>query len=222
MKTFMFDQGTPEWLNVRAGLATASNFGRIITDKKMDYASGAKSYIYEIIAEKLIGGPDPWEDNYQTADMRRGTRTEHEARGYHEMETGKKVSMVGFCIHDNERWGCSPDGLIDDDGGLELKCPAPKTQIRWLVDGGLPDEHRAQVYGSMIVTGRTYWNFLSYCIGLPPIFVRVERDMYMMKLLECLKRFNEEYDAVYAKVLKGREAFINEIMERREKIKATG
>jgi hypothetical protein len=215
MRTLMCAQGSPEWLEARLGRVTASRMKEILTPKKCIIGAGAKSYAAELIAEKLIGGPDPWKWEGETADMRRGNYCEHEARNFLEFHRGVDVEIVGVCIHDNELWCASPDGLIGDCEGLELKCPAPKTQIQWLLAGGLPDDHRAQIHGGMIVTGRDAWTFLSYCVGLPPLEVRVERDDYTKRLEEALLEFNGIYDDMLAKIMAQREEAISECMARK-------
>lgn len=208
-------QGTAEWLEARAGLATASRFGDILTAKTMKMAASAVPYACEIIAETLTGSPDPWAGSWQSPDMRRGTYTEHEARKYYELERDLDVKQVGFCIHDNERWGCSPDGIVDADRGLELKCPAPKTQVKYLIDGVLPVEYRAQVHGCMIVTGFKRWDFLSYCVGLPPLLIEVERDDYTDKLAAALVDFNAMVDRLTSQIMADREIAIDKAIARK-------
>lgn len=208
-------QGSPAWFDARCGRVTASRFGDILTDKTLKIAAAAKTYAHELIAETLIGGPDPWKFEGETADMQRGSYTEDEARKYFQLERDVDVQQVGCCIHDNERWLCSPDGLIGEVSGLELKAPAPKTQIRWLLEGGLPVEHRAQTHGGMIVTGRDSWWFLSYCVGLPPLLVEAIRDDYTATLEAALLEFNGIYDAMLARILEQREAAIDNAIRHR-------
>jgi hypothetical protein len=186
-------QGSPEWIDARCGKVTASRMGDILTDKTLKIGAGARTYAAELVAETLIGGPDPWKMEGETVDMRRGTFTEAEARKYAQLELDCDVEQVGCVIHDNERWAASPDGLIGERSGLELKCPAPKTQIKWLLGEELPPEHRAQCHGGMIVTGRDHWWFLSYCVSLPPLLVEVHRDEYTAKLEAALVEFNGIY-----------------------------
>lgn len=208
-------QGTQEWLDARCGRATASRFKEILTPSTMKLSASAKPYACELIAERLIGTPDPWAGEWQSPDMRRGTYTEHEARKFYELERDLDVKQIGFCIHDNDRWGCSPDGIVDADRGLELKCPAPKTQIKYLIDGELPSEYRAQVHGCMIVTGFTRWDFLSYCVGLPPLLIEVERDRYTETLAATLVDFNALVDELTAKIMADRERAIDAAISRK-------
>ena len=209
MRTLMCEQGTIEWLTARCGLVTASELNNILTPKRCELSSGWKKYAAQLIAEQLTGGPDPWQFDGMTVDMRRGREYEPEARGLFAFMTGLDVEQVGLCVHDNERWACSPDGLIGSDSGLELKCPAPKTQIGWVYDGVLPDEHKNQCHGGMIVTGRDSWNFMSHCSGCPSLIVEVKRDDYTNMLEEALLKFNERFDAMMAVIMEKRLATID-------------
>src|SRR5688572_12950430 len=110
-------QGTPEWLEARLGLVTGSRMGEVLTPKTLEMGAAAKTYCYELIAEKLMGCIDPWRFEGETADMQRGSRTEGEGRSYAALELDCDIRQVGFIVHDNERWGASPDGLIGDHAG---------------------------------------------------------------------------------------------------------
>lgn len=208
-------QGTPEWTEARLGKVTGSNAKRVMTPSKMTFSSQAKDYACELIAEEMLCGPDPWRWEGETADMARGNFTESEARKWHQLERDVDVQCVGFCIHENERWGCSPDGLVGDDGGLEIKCPAPKTQVRWLVDGVVPPEHLPQVHHCLIVTGRKWWDWMSYSVGLPALLIRVEPNEYTATLEKHLKRFNELRDSLYEKVNAYRMVAIDQAIARK-------
>lgn len=213
------EQGTQAWLDARAGKATASNFHRILTPPGKRWPTGKPSaqrddYACEIIAEKLVDGPDPWRDDYQSADMQRGTFSEAEARKFYAFERDCEVRQVGFCVHDNGFWGCSPDGLVEPDGGVEIKCPRPSTQVRYFLDGVVPAKYRPQVHGCLIVTGRAWWDFLSYCPGLPPLLLRVTPDEYTKQLEAALVEFKALYDDLLAKVLAARDAAIDAAIRR--------
>lgn len=129
----------------------------------------------------------------------------------YEERTGHHVSEVGFITDDKERFGCSPDGLISLDSigpeftdaihhGVEIKCPIPETHMKWLLAGGLPEEHKCQVHGSMAVTGLSRWDFVSYCPGLPPLIVRVERDEFTDSISAGLITLHAEYQRHGAKL----------------------
>ncbi len=188
MKVFDFDQYSQEWWDVRRGVPTASEFNRIVTPAKWQMGEGAKTYACELVAQAYDINYGETSD-FATAAMRNGTIMEPEARRYYELETGSDVQQVGFCLSDCGRWGCSPDGLVGDDGGLELKHPTAATQVKWLMAGTVPIEHLAQCYGGMIVAKRSWWDFLSYYPGMEPLHVRVVPDEKLVKLTEALELF---------------------------------
>lgn len=189
MRIIPCEQGSREWADARRGRVTASRMGEILTPKTGVMATGARSYAYELIAESVVP-PHYWVGNdYQSSPMANGTLTEHEARDFFAFDTGYEIEQVGFCVTDCDRFGASPDGLSSDGGGLELKCPLHKTQVEYLDQGKLPEKYRAQVHGSMIVTKRPHWWFMSYAPGLPPLILRVEPDDYTVKLAEALEKF---------------------------------
>ena len=195
MRVVNVRQGSLEWFVARLGIPTCSNFSRIITPAKGKPSAQADDYIAELIAETMqsdLPGPQALE-KYASPAMQYGTDTEPEARRYFEMVTNLDVTEVGFCISDCGRFGGSPDGLIGEDSGLELKCPSGKTHVRYLLDGGLPDEYRPQVMGHLIVSGRPSWWFMSYCIGLPPLLVKVVPDEYTELLRTALEDFHGRY-----------------------------
>lgn len=202
MRVINCEQYSTEWWEARRGIPTASAFDRIITAKTGKLSAGALGYAFELVADLAQLGPEPWlnEPGYESAAMKRGTQTEHEARRFYEMERDVDVQRVGFCITDAGDAGCSPDGLVGESGGLELKCPLLKTHVGYLYRGGLPDEYKPQVHGSLIVTGREWWDFLSYAPGLPPLLVRVEPDDYTESLRHCLAEFQQILAEVKAKV----------------------
>lgn len=192
-------QGTESWFEARLGIPTASEFKRIVTPAKWQYASGAKSYIYELIDQlhfpgKYIGG------GYSNLDMDRGTYLEPEARRYFEFDFDCEVRTVGFCKTDDGRLGCSPDGLIGEDSGLEIKSPDSKTQWAVLDAGVIPPDHLAQIHGNMIVTGRKSWNYISYCPGCPPLVDKVEWNEKTEFLKAALDKFWDDYQATLAKI----------------------
>jgi hypothetical protein len=196
-------------------LATSSNAKRVMTPSKMTFSSQAKDYACELIGDELIGSQDPWRWEGETADMARGSFTEMEASKWYQLERDVDVECVGLCIHDTERWACSPDRLVGFAGGLEIKCPARKTHIRWLVDGGIPAEHLPQVHHCLIVTGREWWDWMSYHVGLPALLVRVVPDDYTRTYEKHLKRFNELRDLLYAQVMKHRAGTIDSAIARK-------
>jgi putative phage-type endonuclease len=188
-------QGTPEWHARRAGKVTASRFADVLSTVKVGEAAGRIKYRWELVAERLTGEPVP---QYTNKAMERGTALEPEARMAYEAQTGNVVTEVEFIDHpDVPLVGCSPDGLIDADGGLEIKCPENPVIHVQTIHGGMPTEHRAQVQGAMWVTGRAWWDFVSYDPRMPgklQLYVeRIKRDeAYIERLAAEVKRFNAE------------------------------
>ena len=188
------DQGTPEWFAARVGIPTASRFSDILAKGE---GKTRGRYLRDLAAEIIRGTPE--EETYTNAHMERGKAQEDEARRLYAFMADADPVQVGF-IRDGRK-GCSPDSLIGDDGGLEIKTALGHIQIERLQRGTLPSEHVAQVQGSLWVTSRKWWDFVSYSPGLPPLISRVERDEpYIATLAKAVDAFNEELDALVASV----------------------
>lgn len=164
-------QGSPEWLQLRLGIPTASQFHRIITPKTRKPSASRRGYIAELCAEWLM--QIPVSSDYSEL-MNRGTHLEDQARAYYEFQRDLTVERVGFVTHDTLPVGCSPDGLTPDRG-LELKCPGPK-QHMLNVFGDLGDEHICQVQGGLWLTGLEGWDVISFHPMINPAWAATERD----------------------------------------------
>jgi len=179
MRLINCQQGSDEWLAARLGCPSGSQFDKLITSTGAPSAS-RDTYINQLIAEKLTG-----EATYVkvTEWMERGTTLEPKARSYYEMASDCRVEEVGFCKHETHECGVSPDGLVGLDGGIEIKCPAPQTHVKYLRDGKFPTAYKQQVQGCLWITGREWWDFVSFHEDMPVLIVRVERDdEYIEKL----------------------------------------
>ena len=187
------EQGTPEWFAARLGIPTASEFSTVMAKGKDGGKSlTRKTYMLKLAGEVLTGEPM---ESYSNAHMDRGKEQEAEAREAYELMKDVDCQLVGF-IRNGDR-GCSPDSLIGEDGGLEIKTALPHIQVERLLRGDLPPEHRAQVQGNMWVTERAWWDFVSYCPRLPLLIVRVPRDDgYIATLAGAVKEFNAELASV--------------------------
>jgi len=172
MITIECEQGTEEWFQARLGIPTASDFNKIITPAKLEPSKQADTYINKLIAEWLRGKPD---ESFQSDWMKRGQEVEEEARDFYIFQTDSKVKQVGFCLTDNKTYGCSPDGLVGKDGGAEIKCPSPGVHVGYLLGNKVPTEYRLQILGSLLVTGRKWWDFLSYHPDMESLIVRTSR-----------------------------------------------
>jgi len=179
MRVIDHKQGTPEWLASRLGCPSGSGFDKLISAAGKP-STQAEGYINQLIAEIMTGETT---SVHVTEAMQRGTSLEPMAREFYELASGNDVNEVGFCKHDTLQCGVSPDGLIGQDGGLEIKCPAPHTHIAYLRAGVLPTKYKQQVMGCMWITDRQWWDFVSYHESMPALIVRVERDDDYIKLL---------------------------------------
>lgn len=179
MKIHDVEQKSVEWMLLRSGIPTASEFDNLITPKfKAREGQTPQTYMASKLAEWWLGGPLA---QFNSFDMEMGNVLEDEAIPWYELEFGTPVTRVGFITSDDGRIGCSPDGLIGDDGGIEIKCPAPQTHVKYLLGGNIPDDYLVQVYGSLYVSGRRWWKFLSYRRRFPPLLITVERDEEIME-----------------------------------------
>lgn len=180
MRIVNIEQGTEEWLELRKGLVTGSRFKDVITPAKGELSKSSKNYMYELVAERMGATVN----FYQNEHMQRGNELEPDARTAYEFVKDAVVEQVGICIHDNGMIGVSPDGLVGKDGGLEIKCPKETTHIGYLDGGELPLIYKPQVQGSMWITGRKWWDFMSYHPDLPPLIIRVHRDEEYINIME--------------------------------------
>jgi YqaJ-like recombinase protein len=189
-----FDQGSLRWMNLHLGRPTASGFDNIMTtDFEPRKGQMPETYMYKRLAEKIKGKALPGFTSYS---VEQGQILEDEALPYFEIQTDLVTRRVAFVETDDGRAGCSPDALIGDNAGLEIKCPFAETHLKYLDYGVLPSDYAAQVHGSLWVTGRERWHFMSYHRGLPHFHTIVERDEEIMqKIGDCLAKFYEKFDA---------------------------
>ena len=172
-------QGSPEWFAARCGKVTASRIADIIArNKDGGEKAEAKTYRAELVAERLSGLPTP---SFSNAAMRWGTETEPAARLAYEALTGNAVVETGFVAHPSiAMTGASPDGLVEHDGLIELKCPNTLTHINYLTNGLPPAQYCPQMLWQMECTGRDWCDFASFDPRLPAEYrlfvVRFERD----------------------------------------------
>jgi len=190
-------QGSDQWLAARVGKLTASNASKIVTAGGK-LSTQRTAYMDELISDCFCPGQNAWHGN---ANTDRGTAMEPLARAAFESRLSIPVEEVGFVTREDGVIGCSPDGLIPSGGGkyiagLEIKCPLPKTHLRYLLDGVLPDTYKPQVHFSMMVTGLP-WHFFSYCPGMKPLHLFIEPDDYTKRLQTMVEEFVSEYSAMW-------------------------
>lgn len=170
---YNIEQGTQEWLNLRAGCITASNFKSLVTSRGEKTASSTRdTYLNQVIAERLSGRPV---DTFKNADMERGNEREGVARELFAAIMEVDVKEVGFHLHDDYDIGCSPDGLFSDTG-VEIKSPRASTHIRYMRSKKLPAEYVQQVQLSMWLLEVDRYFFFSYHPDLKPLIVEIKRD----------------------------------------------
>ena len=170
-------QGSDAWLQARCGILTASEMCRIITAKALKPAKNdkASAHLYELLAQRFTGYVEP---AYVSDDMLRGQADEIEARALYARHHSP-VQEVGFVTRDfggGVVVGCSPDGLVGDHGLIEIKSRRQKFQAETIISGAVPDEHVIQVQTALLVTGRAWCDFVSYCGGMPLAVIRVPAD----------------------------------------------
>lgn len=184
-------QGTDEWLAARVGLLTASEVKRIMTPKTLAFSQNdkTKAHVYEIAAQILNKHVEP---QYVSDAMMRGSADEVYARTIYS-ERFAPVTEVGFITNDAFGFtlGYSPDGLVGDDGLIEIKSRCQKYQFRTIVDQGVPDEYILQIHFGMLVSDRQWCDFISYSGGMPFYVSRVERNNEMdKKITDAAASFN--------------------------------
>lgn len=184
------DQGTDEWLAARRGLLTASIVGRLITPKTIKPANNdySRNLMTELTAERITGRTV---DIYPNRDMQRGTFDEPFARDTYANHYAP-VQEVGFMVRDFDgaKLGYSPDGLVRDDGLIEIKSRQPKTHLQTIVNGAVPVENMAQIQAGLMVTGRTWCDYISYAGGMRLYTIRVEPDpQWQAAILDVLHLF---------------------------------
>jgi hypothetical protein len=166
-------QGTEEWRGIKAGVASTSNFDRLVT-ASMKPSSQADDYYYELMGEWIIGKCKELPPNLYWVN--RGTELEPQARLAFEIVHGS-VTQVGFAYKDKRKViGCSPDGLQGKIAGLEIKVPEPINHMAYYLRGECPKKYLPQVQGSMWVTGMKQWYFVSWNPGYPPLICLVAAD----------------------------------------------
>ena len=199
----MIEQGTTEWHLQRLGKVTASRVADVLSKGKSGESASRKNYRTELLVQRLTGQPG---ESFTNAAMEWGTATEPLARIAYEAEMGVFVDQVAFIDHPSiAQFGCSPDGLVAQDGLIEIKCGNTATHIDWMLDGKPPTKHIPQMQCQMAVTGRQWCDFVSFDPRLPDdlqlFVVRLERDEEYIEAMESeVKKFLSEVDEMFTKL----------------------
>lgn len=156
----MHDQRTDGWLSERAGKVTASKIADVMARTRTGYGAGRANYMAQLVAERLTGVPA---QGFMNAAMQHGIDTEPQARAMYELESGFVVVETGFVLHPTiANTGASPDGLVGEDGLVEIKCPNTATHIETLRGGGIDRKYLLQMHWQMICCERAWCDFVSF------------------------------------------------------------
>jgi len=200
------DQGSEAWFSARCGKVTASRVADVIARTKSGWGASRQNYMAQLIAERLTGVVA---ESYSNSAMQWGTDTEPQARIAYEFYEGQTVHEIGFVAHPTiANTGASPDGLVGDDGLVEIKCPNTATHLETLLGDSVPSKYVTQMMWQMACTGRQWCDFASFDPRLPEnmrLFVRrVNRDDELIAALEkdvsdFLKELDDKVAALTAK-----------------------
>jgi putative phage-type endonuclease len=197
------EQRTEEWFAARLGKVTASRVADVIAKTKTGYSASRDNYMAQLICERLTGQQG---ESFTNAAMQHGTDTEPLARSAYENNRSLLVNEVGFINHPRiEMSGASPDGLVGDDGLVEIKCPNTATHIDTLLSGKVPTKYITQMQWQMLCCQRKWCDFVSFDNRLPEhlqLFVQeVEFDPEYCAMLEKeVSQFLAELDSKVAKL----------------------
>lgn len=197
MRVINCEQQTEEWERWR-NRPTASEFGSFVTPARGDYSAQATGYAAKIVAKRLGVYTEPPPSYW----MEWGIENEPNAVHAYEMENDLAIERVGFVLPDHtDAFGGSPDGLVGNEGLLEIKCPAPETLIMYHANGELPSQYKPQVQGLLLITQRAWCDFYAFHPMLTPFVLRVEPDeSYQAKIAMCLERLLDEISVLETKV----------------------
>jgi putative phage-type endonuclease len=193
------EQGSQEWFSARHGNASASRIKDIIAKTKSGYSASRDNYMTDLVLERF----GVFQDQLDTAPIRWGNEQEPFARAMYEVNENVMVNECGFILHPTiDKAGASPDGLIADDGVLEIKCPNTKTHFEYLLAGEPPSQYVPQMAWQIICTGRKWADFVSYDPrapeGLQYFKVRYVPEQSYIEMLESeVKQFLIEVEAKY-------------------------
>lgn len=202
IEIFDCEQNTPEWLAARNGIITASNFSKVMAGGE---GKTRTRYMRDLAGEILTGITA---ETFESSAMKRGREMEHGIREAYAASTFEKIQRVGFVknrgLMKYAEAGCSPDALVGDKGGLEIKSMIPALLIELLERGSsMPPEHRAQVQGNMWVCEREWWDFRVGYTGMPAYEVRVYRDeTYIKQISDAVEIFSYELKQLVEKLRK--------------------
>ncbi len=194
----MDEQRSDAWFEARLGRPTASRIADVMAKTKSGCGASRKNYMMELLCERLTGER---QESFTSAAMQRGTDLEPTARSAYEIETGVMVIETGLHIHPEINMGASPDGLIGEEGLLEIKVPNTAQHVEFLRTMKPDSRYQWQMLCQMACTGRTFCDFVSFDDRLPESLqyacIRFERDeSRISEMLEEVSKFLAELDAL--------------------------
>jgi hypothetical protein len=193
MQVIECQQGTPEWFAARLGIPTASKFSAVLAKGE---GKTRASYMRELASEIITGEVG---ESFQSMAMERGKQMEAEARDLYAFVHDAPLTQVGF-IRNGDR-GCSPDSLVGDKGGVEIKTQRADLLIETLLRGTFPPEHKAQCQGFLWVAEREWVDLVVYWPRMPLFVSRAYRDEeYIRALSDAVDAFNADLAAMVKKV----------------------
>jgi putative phage-type endonuclease len=158
-------QRSEEWFAARAGKVTSSRVADVVAKTKTGTSASRANYMAELVIERLTGTPA---ERFSNGAMQWGTEKEPEARERYQIESGNLVDEIAFVQHPRIAFsGASPDGLVGDDGLIEIKCPNSATHIETLLSQKIPDKYQLQMLWQMACTQRSWCDFVSYDPRMP-------------------------------------------------------
>jgi hypothetical protein len=196
MKIHYVEQGSAEWYELRLGKPTASQFHRIITEKKGEPSASQRGYMCQLIAELLLN--EPCDDQLKIEQIERGKLEQPHAAQQFEILAGRRLDPVGFIETDDGRYGCSPDYLIAPNTEcVEIKCPLARNQMDYLLFGHGTD-YRQQVQGQFLIGGFELVHFYAYHPDMPEAHIPTKPDKpYIALLRDVLDRFCDKLASEY-------------------------
>jgi putative phage-type endonuclease len=199
------EQGSEEWLKIRLGKVTASGVADVLAKTKSGVSASRGNYLIKLAIQRVTGVV---EETYTNDAMQWGKDHEDQARVAYEVASCNFVDQVAFVDHPTIKWfGASPDGLVNDDGLVEIKCPNSATHWSYIKDDGPPTKYYIQMQAQMACTGRSWCDFVSYDPRMPErsqLFIKrvMREDSYIAEMEAEIKKFLDEV-AVEVNLMKG-------------------
>jgi len=199
MQVLDVEQNSPEWMQARAGIPTASEFKTVLAKGRNGSASqGRRTYMLKLAGERITGEPA---EGFTNKHTERGHALEPEARAYYAFETDNEPALVGFILADDGDVGCSPDSLVGDNGLLEIKTALPHILIDTILKDDFPPAHKAQCQGQLWIAEREWIDLVVYWPNMPTFIKRAYRDEeYIAKLAQAVSEFNDELNEIVERV----------------------